>query len=129
MTRWVLDWLDAAAQRAANALAVDAPDSALTWTQMRAQARRIGCAIARRVAPQMPVLIVMEKSPACVAAMLGAVCAGCFYTPLDVAMPPNRMRLIYDTLQPALVVCEEKHLALAQSLAAIKQIIKERVGE
>lgn len=123
MTRCVLDWLDAAAQRAANALAVDAPDSALTWAQMRAQARRIGCAIARRVAPQMPVLIVMEKSPACVAAMLGAVCAGCFYTPLDVAMPPNRMRLIYDTLQPALVVCEEKHLALAQSLAAGAQVL------
>ena len=38
MTRCVLDWLDAAAQRAANALAVDAPDSALTWAQMRAQA-------------------------------------------------------------------------------------------
>lgn len=123
MTRCVLDWLDAAAERAPEALAFEASQGALTWAEVRARARQIGSAIAQRVAPQMPVLILMEKSPDCVAAMLGAVCAGCFYTPLDVSMPHSRMRLICHTLQPALVFCAGEYLELARSLASEAQVL------
>ena len=123
MTRCVLEWLDAAAEQAPGAPAFEDARQALTWREVRDRARQIGSAIARRVDPQTPVLILMEKSPVCVAAMLGAVCAGCFYTPLDVSMPESRMRLICHTLQPALILCAGECLELARSLAEGAQVL------
>ena len=104
----VLDWLDAAAAGSAGETAFDSPAQTLTWGQVRSLARRIGSFIAGRVPAQSPVLILMEKSPLCAAAMLGAVYAGCFYTPLDTAMPRQRMKLIAGCLRPKLILCEEK---------------------
>ncbi len=117
MTRCVLDWLEEAANRAPNAVAFDAPDESLTWAELREQAQKIGTWIAAQIPAQSPVLILMEKRPGCVAAMLGTVYAGCYYTPLDSSMPLARMSLIAEVLRPALVLCEAKQLDAARQLA------------
>ena len=118
MTRCVLEWLEAAARRAPDAVAYDAPDECLTWAGLYKRSQEIGSWIAARVPAQSPVLIFMEKRPDCVAAMLGAVYAGCFYTPLDSSMPQARMQMIMDVLKPALIVCEANHLQAARELSA-----------
>lgn len=115
--RTVLDWLDAAAERAPDAAAIDSPSEKMTWRQIRDLAKRIGSRIALSASPQSPVLILVEKSPVCVAAMLGTVYAGCFYTPMDAAMPQARMRMIADVLKPKLVISEAKFQETAQALA------------
>lgn len=115
--RSVLSWLEAAAASAPDSPAFEAPDCCLTWAQTRQAARRIGSFLAVRVPDQSPVLILMDKSPLCVAAMLGAVYAGCFYTPLDAAMPQSRMALIARVLRPKIILCEEKYAQTAQSVA------------
>ena len=117
MTRCVLDWLEAAAVKSPKAPAFDGPGEGLTWGQLYKQARQIGSWIAGQVPAQSPVLILMEKRPACIGAMLGATYAGCFYTPLDSSMPPLRMAMVAQVLEPALVLCEAKHLKAAQALA------------
>ncbi|MBR5111751.1 MAG: amino acid adenylation domain-containing protein [Clostridia bacterium] len=116
-TRNVLDWLEDAAENAGSSPAFDMPGQALTWRQARARAKSAGSFLAARVSRQRPVLILMEKSPDCLCAMLGAVYAGCFYTPLDSSMPENRMRLIAGTLRPGLILCEEKFADTAGRIA------------
>ena len=116
-TRNVLDWLEAAARLAVDGTAFDQPGKSLTWRQVRDTARSIGGFVAAHTASQRPVLILMDKSPDCLCAMLVAVYAGCFYTPLDSSMPLNRMRMIFDTLRPALVLYEEKYRDAACALA------------
>lgn len=117
MMRSVLAWLEEAAGRAPDALAADAPDARYTWAQMLRRARQIGTAIARVAPAQAPVLILMEKSPDCIAAMLGAAFANCPYTPLDASMPTARMKRIASTLAPAVVLCERRHEQAACELA------------
>lgn len=112
----VLDYLENAADSAPNGVAFEAPQEQLTWSETRDLARRIGSHIAKRVSPQSPVLILMEKRPACVAAMLGAVYAGCFYTPMDAAMPKARMGMIAQVLKPALILCEDQFAETAGGL-------------
>ena len=102
--RNVLDWLEEAARLAPGSIAVDTPNKAMTWEQVWQAAQETGSFLAAQVDVQQPVLILMDKSPDCLCAMLGAVCAGCFYTPLDASMPPARIRLIADTLRPAAIV-------------------------
>ena len=123
-TRNVLDYLETAAENAGNAPAFDMPGESLSWQDLRTLARRIGSCIAERITARSPVLILMEKRPACVAAMLGAVYAGCFYTPLDSSMPESRMGLIAQTLQPGLILCEEKSAETAARLSHGAEILR-----
>lgn len=117
-TRNVLEWLEDAARLAPEAVAFNQPGKALTWNQVRHAARGIGSFLAAHTDSQRPVLILMDKSPDCLAAMLGAVYAGCFYTPLDSSMPESRMMMIADTLRPAVILYEEKYREAANAVAA-----------
>ena len=115
--RNVLDWLEEAARLAPEATAFDSPERRLAWAQARGLARRAGSRLASLSPPQSPVLILMEKSPECLCAMLGTAYAGCFYTPLDSSMPLTRMRKTVDTLRPAAILYEEKFAQTARSLS------------
>ncbi len=117
-TRNILDWLEDAAGLSPDAVAFDQPGKVLTWNQLRHAARGIGSFLAAQTDSQRPVLILMDKSPDCLAAMLGAVYAGCFYTPLDSSMPEGRMLLIADTLRPAVILYEEKYRKTANAVAS-----------
>ena len=117
-TRNVLEWLENAARLASDAPAFDQPGKVLTWNQVYHAARSIGSFLAAHTDSRRPVLILMDKSPDCIAAMLGTACAGCFYTPLDSSMPFTRMRMIADTLRPAVVLYEEKYHKAAEAVAS-----------
>ncbi len=117
MTRCVLEYLENAAARSPEKTAFDTPEERLSWQEVSLLAQKIGSAVAARVEARSPVLIVMEKSPRCVAAMMGVVMAGCFYTPLDASMPLSRMQTICQVLCPALILHEEALSSTAQALA------------
>lgn len=102
----VLDWLDATCALIPNAPAFEDDVTTLTWQRVRERSREIGTAISHSIAPQQPVAICMEKRPETVAAMLGVVQAGCFYTMVDRTMPMARAQLILQTLSPRLILCE-----------------------
>ncbi|MDO5422215.1 MAG: amino acid adenylation domain-containing protein [Eubacteriales bacterium] len=117
MMRNVLDWLENAASCAPHTDACGQSGAYRTWLELWRKAREIGSFLARRIPAQSPVLILMEKSPECVAAMLGAVYANCFYTPLDSSMPEARMRLVVSTLEPRVVLCERRLAETAGRIA------------
>ncbi len=127
MIRNVLVWLEEAAGRAPDAAAFDMPGEGLTWRQVSSRARAIGSCLAGRVPCQTPILILMDKTPACLTAMFGAAYAGCFYTPLDSTMPEARMAMIAETLRPGVILCGEKFLDIAARLPGSAQVLP--VGE
>ena len=116
MTRNVLEWLEQAAAQCPNAPALEDVHGVLTYGALRARAREIGSHVAAVAPAQSPVLILMEKTPMAVAAMLGAAYAGCFYTPADAAMPAARLGLVAGQLKPACVICDEACAAQAEAL-------------
>lgn len=126
MIRNVLSWLEQTARKFPDAVAFEDDQDHLTYGALLKRAREIGTCLTEMTRPQTPVLILMEKSPACIAAMLGAVYAGCFYTPVDPAMPQARLALIADVLQPGCVLCEAKYLDAAQMLAKNVPVIVEQ---
>ena len=88
----------------------------MTWGELQQRAQEIGSFLHKSVAAQSPVLVYMDKSPACIAAMMGAVYAGCFYTPIDPAMPESRMQRIVSVLKPACILCEGRYQEKAAAL-------------
>ena len=122
-TRNVLDWLEKAACFSPDSSAFAQPGGSMTWSQVCRKARFIGSTLSGMIPRQTPVLILMEKSPECLCAMFGTVYAGCFYTPLDSAMPEARMKLIAEKLRPAAVLYEEKHAETARRIAGPAKLL------
>lgn len=117
----VLDYLDASAARFPDKIAFGDDKTTLTFAQLRELARRGGSYLAARIGANQPVAVFMEKTPECLAVFFAAVSAGCFYVPLDTKMPPERVRLIFDTLHPAFVFYDAKNDAAAQEIAGDAQ--------
>ena len=123
MIRNVLAWLEESAHRDPQHIAFEDDSSALTYAQLQQQAQEIGSFLHGCIPAQSPVLVYMDKSPACIAAMLGTVYAGCFYTPIDPAMPQDRMARIMSVLMPACILCEKRYLDKAEALDARARVI------
>ena len=123
MIRNVLAWLEESARRDPQHIAFEDDNSSLTYAQLMKRAQEIGSFLRRCIQPQSPVLVYMDKSPACIAAMLGAVYAGCFYTPIDPAMPESRMARIVSVLKPACILCEMRYQEKAAMLGIQVQVI------
>ncbi|MBQ9031332.1 MAG: amino acid adenylation domain-containing protein [Parasporobacterium sp.] len=117
MTRNVLDWLEATAKRRPQAPAFRNQEQEITYARLDQRSRQIGTFLAERVQRQQGILVFMEKGPDCLCTMMGIVRAGCFYTPLDPAMPQDRMKLIVSVLQPACIVCSGKYTEKASQLS------------
>jgi amino acid adenylation domain-containing protein len=113
----ILDWLESSAQRTPQKIAVADPDSSLTYAELRSSARRIGSwLVSNGVRPRTAVALYAEKSPDVLAAMLGVVYAGGFYSVIDVRQPEARVHSMCEALQPALVLTDATNIERARNL-------------
>jgi amino acid adenylation domain-containing protein len=96
--------------------AVRTAEGAWSYASLNAAANRIARALTGPA--DRPVgLLLAPGGPLC-AAVLAALKAGRFYTALDPALEPARLRRIFAALSPEIVVADEEHLDLALELAA-----------
>ena len=84
-------------------------DTSMTWRQLREASARIGSLLLKHRLTHRPVAVYMEKTPACLAAMLGTVYGGDFYTVIDTKMPWDRIRKIFSVLKPAAIITDRDH--------------------
>jgi amino acid adenylation domain-containing protein len=107
------------AERRPEATAVVGVGDRLTYGRLAERSGRIarmlreaGCRRGDRVCLLMP------KSPDAVAALLGIYRAACVYVPLDPASPAARLRRIFDSCEPALVLAGGATGPLLEELTA-----------
>ena len=113
----VLELLETTAERLPNKTAVADPNSSLTFAELQHAAQRVGTwLVANGVQPRCAVPLYLEKSPLALAAMLGAVYAGAFYSVIDVRQPDGRVRHICDTLQANVVLTDATNATRAHEL-------------
>lgn len=102
----VLEYLDAQEALRPDEVAFADANSSVTYAQLAAQARAVGSFVAARAQARRPVAVLADKSCAVVAAFLGIVSTGCFYTLLDPKHPTDRLKSILETLEPALILID-----------------------
>jgi len=92
-------------QRQPEAIAVSCGEEQLSYAALNAWADRIAAELTARVdAPESRIGLLIERSPALVAGMLGALKAGFPYVPLDPIMPKARIqRILRDSEAVALL--------------------------
>ncbi len=88
----------------------------MTFRQLYDEVCAIGSALIREGYFRQPVMVLMEKRAQTIAAFLGVVAAGCFYVPVDVRCPRQRVAMLMEQIHPAACICDEATISLAQSL-------------
>lgn len=101
--RNVLQFLEQSAVRHPDKMAVIDIERSYTYSQLLARARAIGAYLAKQVKPKQAVVVFAEKSADVLAAFFGTVYAGAFYVPIDPGLPAQRIRSLFDILDPQVV--------------------------
>ncbi len=116
MQRNVLEYLEATAPRLPDKIAYSNGKDSLTFAETQRAAKGIGSFLLAKGHRAEPVVVFMSKHPHSVAAFFGVVYAGCYYVPIDEEMPTYRMELIFKTLNPRAVICDDRMSETVKSL-------------
>ena len=103
----VLEYLEQTVTRLPDKVAFANEEMGLTFAQVYNQARAIGTHLHNEGFYKKPVVVFMKKHPKTIVAFLGTIYSGCFYVPLDEEMPRHRVELIFQTLNPGAIICDD----------------------
>ncbi|GLP67088.1 dimodular nonribosomal peptide synthase [Streptomyces sp. TUS-ST3] len=99
------DRFAAAVARAPHAVAVETPETALTYEELNARANRLArLLVDRGVGPESLVAVAMHRSADLVVACLAVLGAGAGYLPVDPEYPADRIAYMLDDARPAVVL-------------------------
>lgn len=119
----VTEYLENSAEKYTDKVAIVDSKRKITYGELREEARHIGMGIISSGAVKKPVAVYLDKSVECIAAFLGAVYSGNFYSPLDTDMPASRIEKIMNTLQPEVIITDEVHRDAAEQFAGASKIL------
>ncbi|MCR4615750.1 MAG: amino acid adenylation domain-containing protein [Clostridiales bacterium] len=121
----ILQMAELAAERTPDKTAFVDEKKSISYLELVESAKRIGSFLYAQLGKGRPVAIFLDKSVEAITAMLGIVYSGNIYTVIDIQMPPERIKKIFATLDPAAVISDEKHAQTARSLCEKTFILNE----
>ena len=119
----VLDYLTAAAEKAPDKMAYSNGREELTFGEVCRQSRAVGTFLHKSGVYKEPVIIFMEKHPKTIAAFYGVIFGGDYYIPIDVEMPENRIRLIFENVKSKVMICNADTMERAKELGFGGQVV------
>ena len=116
MERSVLKWLDETARNYGQKTAFSDPENTLSFAQFDRYTKAVGTFLAGRIPSHTPVAVMSGRHVATPAYFLGVARAGCFYAPMDAAMPVARLNQILSVIQAPYLLVDRENEALARTL-------------
>lgn len=110
MKKCITNYLDEICKKKGDKLAFVEKDKSITYSDFRDYSRKIATSISKYNLYNKPIAIFIDKTINCLSSMIGVTYSGNFYTVLDVNMPLNRVTSILETLNPSLVISDNKNI-------------------
>ena len=104
----VLEYLEKTVQRVPDKVAFANDKYEIDFQTVYNNARAIGSFLYNEGYYKQPIVVFMEKHPKAIVSFFGALYGGGYYVPLDEEMPKHRIELIFESLKPQIVICDEK---------------------
>lgn len=106
------------AEESERRIAVRTRQQTLTYGALNDAANRVAWAILDECGSEAePVALLQEQSASLIASILGVLKAGKIYVPLDTSHPRARLHRLVEDSQARVLVCDDRHRALAEELA------------
>lgn len=107
----ILQYFENACKNFPDNIAVADESSSVTFKDLLMRSQQTGTMLSMNLEKyNAPVAIYIDKSPTLIEAMLGVLYSGNFYVVLDTHMPVERVRRIFETLQPAAILTDRSHV-------------------
>ena len=117
----ILQYFEETCEQFPNHIAVANESSSVTFNDLKTRSQQAGTMIASELKQDsLPVAIYIDKSLALVGAMLSVLYSGNFYVVLDTQMPVERVRRIFETLQPAAILTDKSYIDKVESINNFK---------
>ena len=123
MNATVLNWLDHTVNTLPDKVAFTDSESTLTFSEFDKITRSVGTFLAKKAAPQSPIVVMSGRHIITPAVFLGAVRAGCFYAPMDATMPASRLNQILGVIKANFMLVDKAFESVARSLSFDGEII------
>ena len=114
MTGLVTDYLENTAMRFPEKPAFVDENRTISFGTLRDESCHVAVELIDQQLFKKPVVIFMDKKVECIGAMMGVAYSGNFYTLIDVKMPILRIEKIIETLNPAIIITDEKNEILTK---------------
>lgn len=112
----IAERFEAVVDRHAERIAIKTKEEVLSYRLLNERANRIGRAIlAMRVPDGEPVVLLLDKGVAVIAAMLGTLKAGKVYMPLDPSFPRERLASVLEQSKAGLIIADNQNIGLARA--------------
>ena len=127
----VLEWLEQTVETKKTNTAFYCENGSLSFDELYHNSRAVGSFLASKNIIKKPIAVFMEKSASAVSAFLGVAYSGNFYVPLDPEMPAFRIKMIFEAINPPLVICDEKTYQLISDMPSVllSSIITSEIDE
>ena len=120
----VLDYLEKSAAQYPDKTALIDDTGSMTFSDLKDAASRIASGLIRRTGlVNEPVVVLVDRCIAGIAAFLGVAMSHNFYVPVDAGQPAGRLQAIVGVVQPAAVI------SLADASAELQETVKVPVYE
>ena len=107
MQRNVLEYLENIVVKFPEKVAYADGTCQLTFKEVYSYSRAIGTFLIQQCHTKEPIVVFMSRRPETIVAYYGVVYSGCCYVPIDEEMPRIRIELIFKSLNPSAVICDE----------------------
>jgi amino acid adenylation domain-containing protein len=111
----VTEYLDHTAGLYPNKIAIDDTKNKFTFFQLKETAQNIAKFIIEYKIINMPIAVYMPKSCDAIVAFAAINYSGNFYVPIDIKSPQNRINIIFDILQPKIIITKTVYLGILKS--------------
>lgn len=102
----VLEYLENIVVRLPEKIAYADDKSGVTFKEVYDYSRAIGTFLYNQGHYKEPIVVFMGKHPSTIITFYGVIYAACYYVPIDEEMPRHRIELIFNSLNPRAVLCD-----------------------
>ncbi len=123
MIKNVLEYLEMNQKKTPDKIIFLDERNSITYQEFTNIAKLIGSNIYDKLdKTNKSIVIFMEKTVECLVAMMGTVYSGNFYTVMDTKSPEERIKLIYDKLEPEMVITDQRNYQKLKEMEIFKNI-------
>lgn len=104
----VLEYLENIVGRVPDKTAYADEREGASFSEVYDKSRSIGTFLQQKGHYKEPIVVFMGKHPSAIITFYGVIYSGCFYVPIDEEMPRHRIELIFKSLNPKAVICDNE---------------------
>ncbi|MDF2539728.1 MAG: hypothetical protein K0S76_2749 [Herbinix sp.] len=108
MQRNVLEYLEHTVHIVPKKVAYANEETGFTFEEVYHRSRAIGTYLSEQGHSKEPIVVFMGKHPRTIVTFYGVIYSGNYYVPIDEEMPRHRIELIFKSLNPKAVICDEE---------------------